>query len=246
MPHNSLPPMHITCWVRDYGRTALAYTLRLRVYHVAQYVCANFHVVFRHEQYCLSPQPHVQPSGWHISGGVPITLLTGLIPDVSLFRVLDRAAFAKVPDTRRHKLDPKSFRGVFVGYPYKSPGYRIYNPTTRRITTSIHTVFQEHIPGFSTSSTPSPSHVSLEHVAFDAPPDRPSRDRRPPPHLSVYVANVSTVPLARVTQCCDPGMHPDPSDTLSLLSLDYLSSLAPPIVAPAWPQVAFLSVKECP
>jgi hypothetical protein len=30
-----------------------------------------------------------------------------------------------------------------VGYPHDAPGYRVYNPATRRITTSVHVMFQE-------------------------------------------------------------------------------------------------------
>jgi hypothetical protein len=51
------------------------------------------------------------------------------------------AAFAKTPDNKRRKMDLKSFRGVFVGYPLKSLDCRIYNPATRRITTYVHVLF---------------------------------------------------------------------------------------------------------
>jgi hypothetical protein len=37
-----------------------------------------------------------------------------------------------------------------VGYPLDAPWYRVYNPDTRRITTSVHAVFQESTPGFGT------------------------------------------------------------------------------------------------
>ena len=85
------------------------------------------------------------------SGGVPVTILTGAVPDASVFRVFGCAAFAKVPDNLRRKLGLKAFRGVLVGYSHNSPGYRIYNPATRRITTSVHVKFEETVPGFGTS-----------------------------------------------------------------------------------------------
>jgi hypothetical protein len=75
-----------------------------------------------------------------LSGGVPITLLTSQAPDASKFRVFGCIFFANVLDKLRRKLREKAFRGVMVGYPHDAPGYRFYNPVTRRITTSVHIV----------------------------------------------------------------------------------------------------------
>jgi hypothetical protein len=78
-------------------------------------------------------------------GGIHLTLLTSSVHDVSKFRVFGCAVFAKVPDKLRRKLSKKAFRGVMVGYPTDAPGYRVYNPEVRRITTSV---FHEGTPGF--------------------------------------------------------------------------------------------------
>jgi hypothetical protein len=90
------------------------------------------------------------------------------VPDASTFRVFGCAVFAKVPDKQRRKLSEKAFRGVMVGYPPDAPGYRVYNPDTRRITTSVHVVFQEDTPGFGTqlsvdSSADVPAASPLSH-----------------------------------------------------------------------------------
>jgi hypothetical protein len=85
------------------------------------------------------------------SRAVPITLLTSAVIDASTFRVFGCAVFAKVPDNLTRKLGLKAFRGVMVGYSKNSPGYRVYDPTTRRITTSVHVKFKELVPGFATS-----------------------------------------------------------------------------------------------
>jgi hypothetical protein len=74
-------------------------------------------------------------------GGVSITLFTGAVPNASIFRVFGCTVFAKVPHNLRRKLGLKAFRGVMVGYSHNSPGYRIYNPATRRITTFVHVKF---------------------------------------------------------------------------------------------------------
>jgi hypothetical protein len=76
-----------------------------------------------------------------LSGGIPLTHLTSYVLDASKLRVIGCAVFAKVPDKLRRKLREKAFRGVMVGYPTDAPGYRVYNPEARRITTSVHVVF---------------------------------------------------------------------------------------------------------
>jgi hypothetical protein len=83
-----------------------------------------------------------------LTGGVPLTLLTSSTPDASKFWVFGCTVFAKVPDKLRRKLREKAFWGVMVGYPPNAPDYRIYNPETRRITTSVHVVFHENTRGF--------------------------------------------------------------------------------------------------
>jgi hypothetical protein len=76
-----------------------------------------------------------------LTGGIPFTLLTSSVPHASKFPVFGCAVFAKVPDQLRRKLGKKAFRGVIVGYPPDALGYRVYNPETRRINTSIYVVF---------------------------------------------------------------------------------------------------------
>jgi hypothetical protein len=70
-----------------------------------------------------------------------LTLLTGTVHDASTFRVFGCVVFATVLDNLIRKLGLKAFLGVMVGYSQNSPGYRVYNPATRRITTSVHVKF---------------------------------------------------------------------------------------------------------
>jgi hypothetical protein len=95
-----------------------------------------------------------------LTGGIPLTILTSSAPDASKFRVFGRAVFAKVPDKLRRKLGEKAFCGVMVGYRTDAPWYRVYNPETRRITTSVHVVIQENTPGFGTR-------LSIDSVIID-------------------------------------------------------------------------------
>jgi hypothetical protein len=162
-----------------------------------------------------------------LSGGVPLTLLAQVELDPSMFRVFGCVVFAKVPDKLHRKLGEKAFRGVMVGYPPDAPGYRVYNPVARRITTSVHVMFQKTVPGFLPSRDtdslisdetaivnadamfPSSHSVPPEPVDIDdGPPmldnNRQTRIRSHLIRFDEYVAHLSAHPTAYVTACCDP------------------------------------------
>jgi hypothetical protein len=98
----------------------------------------------------------------------------------------------------------------------------VYNPATRRITTSVHVKFQESVTGFTTShhvdssidvfldvdddsnapgvpqhADMSPDDVDMVYTSHDL--DRPTRVRGPPAHFEDYVANMSAEPRVCVT-----------------------------------------------
>jgi hypothetical protein len=132
----------------------------------------------------------------------------------------------------------KAFRCVMVGYSHNSPGYRIYNPATRRITTSVHVKFEETMPGFGSSHHVASSidvrdNARASHVAPTNHPltdlnmdtkdvvnvievDRPTRLRGPPAHFEDYVAHVSTMPRVCVNDSCETDMSDHMDDILTL------------------------------
>jgi hypothetical protein len=75
-----------------------------------------------------------------LSGGDQLTMLTLKAPDAFEFRVFACFVFVEVPDKLRRKLGKNAFRGIIVGYRHDGLGYRVYNPATRRITTSVYVV----------------------------------------------------------------------------------------------------------
>jgi hypothetical protein len=85
------------------------------------------------------------------SGGVSLTCLTAIVLDASAFRAFGCTVFAKVPDNLTRKLGMKAFRSVMVGYSQNFPGYRVYNPLARRITTFVYVKLQDKLPCFGTS-----------------------------------------------------------------------------------------------
>jgi hypothetical protein len=60
--------------------------------------------------------------------GVPITLVSGIVPDLSSLRAFGCPAYVHVPAGQRRKLADTAFKGIFVGYSTDSYGYLVYNP----------------------------------------------------------------------------------------------------------------------
>ena len=55
----------------------------------------------------------------------PFERFFGQKPDVSNLRVFGCIAFKHIPDAKRRKLDNKSCKCVFVGYPEGTKGYKL-------------------------------------------------------------------------------------------------------------------------
>jgi len=73
----------------------------------------------------------------------PFELWHGYKPDVSYFRVFGSPAFVHVPDEQRRKLDQKAVKCILVGYCETSKGYRMWNPTARKLIISRDVAFDE-------------------------------------------------------------------------------------------------------
>ena len=79
--------------------------------------------------------------------GVPITLVSGIIPDLSSLRTFGCPAYVHVPAGQRRKLADTAFKGIFVGYPTDSYGYLVYNPQTHRVIVTRHVRLDESFGG---------------------------------------------------------------------------------------------------
>ncbi|CAB0002804.1 unnamed protein product, partial [Nesidiocoris tenuis] len=73
----------------------------------------------------------------------PYEVWHGEKPDLSHLRVFGCSAWAHIPKQRRKKLDPKSERLIFIGYPEDRRGYRLLDPVTKRVTNSRDVHFVE-------------------------------------------------------------------------------------------------------
>ena len=77
-------------------------------------------------------------------GATPYERWYGVKPDVEHLRIFGCNVMVHIPDEKRRKLDKKSLRGVFVGYPENSKGYKIYNPENRSMLRSRDVIFLEN------------------------------------------------------------------------------------------------------
>ena len=83
----------------------------------------------------------------HISEGVPITLVTGQIPNLSHLKIFGRPSFVHIPAGQRKKMSDTAFARILVGYPTDTYGYLVHNPKTRKVITTRHVRFDETFNG---------------------------------------------------------------------------------------------------
>ena len=78
-----------------------------------------------------------------LEGRTPFEFYYGQKPDVSNLRVFGSVCFVHIPDNKRQKLDPKSYKAVFVGYPNETKGYKVYNLENGKFARSRNILFHE-------------------------------------------------------------------------------------------------------
>ncbi|EGD79207.1 hypothetical protein PTSG_12956 [Salpingoeca rosetta] len=115
----------------------------------------------------------------------PFEALTGHPFDVSLLRVFGSPAYVHVEkSSTRHKLDPRSRVGVYVGFAEEDQAHVVWMPDTRRVVHTIHARFgaiknkhaassqqqQEQNSGASASHANKTAQRSTEDSATGAPP----------------------------------------------------------------------------
>ena len=71
-----------------------------------------------------------------LNGVTPYECLFKKKSDVSNLRVFGCVTYVHVPDNQRKKLDAKSRKSIFVGYPEGVKGFKLYDPVTHKFTGS--------------------------------------------------------------------------------------------------------------
>ena len=96
----------------------------------------------------------------------PYERWNGVKPDVSNFRVFGCKAYARIPDEKRKKLDPKSQKCIFIGYPAGVKGYKLYDPSTRKMMVRRDVIFVENVFDHSIEKNGEPDEL-LPAICFD-------------------------------------------------------------------------------
>ncbi|CAK9813843.1 Retrovirus-related Pol polyprotein from transposon TNT 1-94 [Anthophora plagiata] len=88
-----------------------------------------------------------------LNGKTPFERWFGRVPNVSHFRDFGCEVHTLNRDPSRGKLDPRSKRGIFVGYAERSKGYRVWIPEERRVDITRDVKFVEKF-GSPTATSP--------------------------------------------------------------------------------------------
>nr|GEX65804.1 retrovirus-related Pol polyprotein from transposon TNT 1-94 [Tanacetum cinerariifolium] len=86
-----------------------------------------------------------------IIGKTPYELLRGRKPTLDYFRLFGSKCFILNTKDYLIKFDPKSYKGVFLGYSQNSKAYTILNKHTRKVKKSLNVTFDETPPPSKTS-----------------------------------------------------------------------------------------------
>lgn len=80
-----------------------------------------------------------------LSNTTPFELWTGMKPDIRNLRIFGCPAYSHIPEEKRTKLDTKTLKCIFIGYSETTgtKGYRLFDPTTKRVFTSRDVIFYE-------------------------------------------------------------------------------------------------------
>ncbi|CAL8999785.1 unnamed protein product [Prunus brigantina] len=73
----------------------------------------------------------------------PFEAYSGRKTGVAYLKIFSSLCYVHVPTELRHKLEPKSVKGVFVGYATCEKGYMIYDPISKKLTLSRDIIFDE-------------------------------------------------------------------------------------------------------
>lgn len=102
------------------------------------------------------------PTG--MEGKPPFQLWFGKPPIVDHLRVFGSEVYTHVPKQQRQKWDKKAKPGIFVGYCDNTKGYRVWNPSTRKVEISRDVIFKEIRPSAATINVEGGAEEGGEHI----------------------------------------------------------------------------------
>ncbi|KAL0418689.1 UNVERIFIED_CONTAM: Retrovirus-related Pol polyprotein from transposon TNT 1-94 [Sesamum radiatum] len=85
----------------------------------------------RSSLHCSLSTQQVSPKA--VQNMTPIEAWSGKKPSAKHLRVFGSICYVHIPTEKRHKLEEKTEKGIFLGYSTQSKGYRIYNLKTKKL-----------------------------------------------------------------------------------------------------------------
>ncbi|CAL8992477.1 unnamed protein product [Prunus brigantina] len=73
----------------------------------------------------------------------PFEAYSGRKPGIAHLSIFGSLCYVHVPSEPRHKLEPKSVKGVFVGYATCEKGYIIFDPISKKLFLSRDIIFDD-------------------------------------------------------------------------------------------------------
>ncbi|KAL0463707.1 UNVERIFIED_CONTAM: Retrovirus-related Pol polyprotein from transposon RE2 [Sesamum latifolium] len=125
----------------------------------------------------------------------PYQLLHNKLPSYTNLRVLGCLCYATNTTPHKSKLDTRSFKCIFFGYPSGQKGYRLFNHDSQSYLVSRDVIFYEHVFPYS-SHTSGSSSCPLPVIPVDE--DCPSIPYASPNPSSVADADMSSLPSSPV------------------------------------------------
>ena len=126
----------------------------------------------------------------------PYGLITGIKPNIARMHIFGTLCYPFVQNAK--KLDPRSKRGVFVGYDRESPAYLVYDPETKSVSKHRLVKFtdtmkapasdasDQMLPGEPTKPEEPAPVVDNQPATNSELRRNPSRTRQPPSYLNDY------------------------------------------------------------
>ena len=78
-----------------------------------------------------------------LDGATPHEYWFGVKPNISNLRVFGCICYVHIPDSQRKKLEQKSYKAIFMGYPDGTKGFKVFNPITEKFARSCNVIFRE-------------------------------------------------------------------------------------------------------